>query len=345
MLLWCCFCIACVPFAFLLFFIHIIVFAVSSIEIQIKTKTIFARRWCCTMTPGRGPRRLLASASLTAMVLLLAMNSQFAEGSEGTFTAVNLQVLPGTAHDSVGFVDIDTAPNVTDLVFSWRLLCNTDQATCMTEQAPSTVQLRLFKVPSGNEDQELELVADSGQRSVDGDTFQFEPTMAATATSMRLNPNSRYQWNVYFDTTPAAAAEFHTTLDPADWDAAQWIGGGTLLRGKAGPFPSRVQEATMYATALGCFSATLNGQPTTTSVLDPGFSTIPPHRLLYRALNVTSAFNSTPGAVNTLDVSLGMYVRGRGIRLCDVRPLRHFVFSYFAHRLLCVAFVGASMGT
>ena len=63
-----------------------------------------------------------------------------------------------------------------------------------------------------------------------------------------------------------------------------------------------VVGATAYASGLGCFALTLNGQQVADSMMDPGWSTLPPMRLLYRAYNVSHLL--VPGE-NSAGVRLG----------------------------------------
>ena len=90
---------------------------------------------------------------------------------------------------------------------------------------------------------------------------------------------------------------------PADWNGAEWIGGFTQARAsfalRAG---ATVVGATAYASGLGCFALTLNGQQVADSMMDPGWSTLPPMRLLYRAYNVSHLL--VPGE-NSAGVRLG----------------------------------------
>ena len=67
--------------------------------------------------------------------------------------------------------------------------------------------------------------------------------------------------------------------------------------------PQTIQRtsATLYASAVGCFQASLNGVPVSDSVLDPGFSTDYTKRILYRAFDVLKSLREK----NALGVRLG----------------------------------------
>ena len=61
-----------------------------------------------------------------------------------------------------------------------------------------------------------------------------------------------------------AAAAFQTALpaESAMWPGAEWISGGTQLRGAfRSPAGKRLARATAYASGIGVFAMTLNGGP------------------------------------------------------------------------------------
>ena len=61
----------------------------------------------------------------------------------------------------------------------------------------------------------------------------------------------------------------------------------------------KVSSATAYASGIGCFDLLINDRlADPSSRLDPGFSTIPTMRVLYRAINLTAEL--TPGSSNGL---------------------------------------------
>jgi hypothetical protein len=96
----------------------------------------------------------------------------------------------------------------------------------------------------------------------------------------------------------AVRGHFHTALfAPTEW-TAEWISGGTMLR--SSPFAVRnstMVSASLLASGIGCFSLTINGLNVDTayptSRMDPGFSTAPRARLLYRAYDVLPLLNGS----------------------------------------------------
>jgi alpha-L-rhamnosidase len=113
------------------------------------------------------------------------------------------------------------------------------------------------------------------------------------------------------------SATFHTALGSGtagvnkDWAGAAWIGGFTELRSPIFTLPANlaVSLATAYVSGVGCFDFLVNNQlADPTSRLDPGFSTIPTMRILYRAINITSqlANGVANGGGNTVGFRLGM---------------------------------------
>ena len=104
----------------------------------------------------------------------------------------------------------------------------------------------------------------------------------------------------------AGSGQFQTALPPGPggWGAAQWIGNFTQARaGFELRADSKVVQATAYGSGLGCFQLTINGSPAADSLMDPGWSTLPPMRLLYRAYDVTAML--VPGS-NALGIRLGL---------------------------------------
>ena len=263
------------------------------------------------------------------------------------FGLSGLHVSPGTEsqqRQQANFVDIDAAPTLAGLRFSWDLVCSPSSSPatdggnsdrCKTARAPDTFRVQLYHMSAtaaatiGTSRSTYwassSLVADSGKQPYTAHGFTFSALTSSNVSEVALAKDSSYRWVVVLDgdvdgggMAATASATFRTTLAASDWEAAEWIGGGTLLRGSfsvgnhrdvlgaLSSSASVVTQATLYATSLGCFSARLNGQPASDSVLDPGFSTVPPFRLLYRAMDVTSLVNGSQGAENTLDVFVGM---------------------------------------
>jgi hypothetical protein len=246
------------------------------------------------------------------VMLLLLMPLAVSAVPSPLFIATSLHVLPGTETGSPQFVDVSAAPTADELNFSWELACASPEhlGDCQRAQSPSTARVQLFQLtPDGLRGPVAD--ADSGaQPYVAGTPFRAFGGRDGRGGDYTLASDTMYEWVLSLDGADAATARFQTALHDVDWAPAQWIGGGTLLRGT---FPQAlvatpVDRASLFATSLGCFSASLNGQPVSNSTLDPGFSTVYPVRLLYRAMDVTALINQTAGATNTLDVQLGMYV-------------------------------------
>jgi len=117
-----------------------------------------------------------------------------------------------------------------------------------------------------------------------------------------------------------------------------WIFGGTQLRGE---FPLELSEgvqvasAIAYVSGVGCFSFSVNGQRLAGggegepggSFLDPGFSTVPTYRLLYRAFDVTTLLRK------------GSNVVGARLGQCKFGYLRTFCEGADAWKPACRAFV------
>ena len=113
-----------------------------------------------------------------------------------------------------------------------------------------------------------------------------------------LSPDTTYSVAVS-NGEETAEATFRTSLTAGSvgnaWRGAEWISGGTQLRGAFNA--SSVKHATAYASGVGLFQMTLNGAAVSDSFLDPGFSTVPSWRMLYRAYNVTSLIQDGANAV------------------------------------------------
>ena len=148
-----------------------------------------------------------------------------------------------------------------------------------------------------------------------------------------LLPDRAYTLTVHHAGGRSASCRIHAALAPAAvWAGADWIGGGTQLRSTfaARAAPTR---ATLYASGLGCFSLTLNGESVTgasthkvdSSMMDPGWSTIPNMRLLYTAYRV--------------DVKAGANVLGVRLGFCHYGYIdQAFCVSGHAERDACRAF-------
>eukprot|EP01051_Picozoa_sp_SAG22_P004325 SAG22_NODE_229_length_14598_cov_13.257052_6_plen_980_part_00 len=129
-----------------------------------------------------------------------------------------------------------------------------------------------------------------------------------TLRSPALAPDTAYSVVVSLEAGQRASAAFQTAM-PAEsrlWPGAEWISGGTQLRGTFSvPLGKTVKRATAYASGIGVFQMTMNGKNVSDSFLDPGFSTVPSWRMLYRAFDVTALMAKGAGAPNAVGVRLG----------------------------------------
>eukprot|EP00750_Incisomonas_marina_P009219 INCI15853.1.p1 GENE.INCI15853.1~~INCI15853.1.p1 ORF type:complete len:956 (+),score=122.30 INCI15853.1:192-3059(+) len=246
------------------------------------------------------------------------------------FNADGLRVSPGTAFSAEGIAFVDSeavGSDLSKLKFSWNLVCDEEslpqaKQQCQEQQAPQSFRVVVREAWSEPGGSSVE-VASSGVQRHSSAAFRFNHSLSTLLQSDRL-----YSWDLFFPSVDTvgrdvfvnvATSTFRTTLSPEDWNNAEWIGGGTLLRGTFAKPLAPVASAALYATSLGCFSARIDGIDVSDSVLDPGFSTVPPYRLLYRAIDVTSLLNASFTSTRTdveVDVSLGMckygYLNGQG---------------------------------
>jgi hypothetical protein len=107
--------------------------------------------------------------------------------------------------------------------------------------------------------------------------------------------------------TATARVRLHTALRTTDWAlaGAEWIGGGTALRGRFALPATRgaITTATAYVSGVGCVELTVNGvKPDNTSFMNPGWANLPTVRNLYSAHDVTSVLVG----VNVIGLRLGM---------------------------------------
>ena len=191
------------------------------------------------------------------------------------------------------------------LRFAWRVGCGCDDdraPLCCRGARAGAYQLKVLA--AGGD--EKAVLFDSGRVASAATAHSVDAGLAP------LKPDARYRWSVTLfseeDGTDASGATAHGSFQTAlrsalDWKDAAWIAGFTQARA---PFTVRedsaIASATAYASGLGCFELTLNGKPVADSMMDPGWSTIPPMRLLYRAYNVTSLLAS---GANAAGVRLG----------------------------------------
>lgn len=86
------------------------------------------------------------------------------------------------------------------------------------------------------------------------------------------------------------------------WRKAEWIGGETQLRRSFNYSGSDGATTTLFASSLGCHELFLNGWRLGLAVLEPGFSTLYPVRVLYVAHNVSGLVKA---GENVIGVRLG----------------------------------------
>lgn len=180
------------------------------------------------------------------------------------------------------------------LHISWQLQCLASTLACRRLQqqayrvAIHTVHTRQMVHDTGKQEgrvpvAELELPM---QKFRTGDSYQL---------SVQVWTNS---------STPSSTTTvlFRTAvLSPSNEWLGQWIGGFTQLQGQfqLDQPANAVEQATAFASGVGCFSLTVNTKPVSSSVLDPGFNYVPSVRMLYRSYNVTTLIadgNNTVGA-------------------------------------------------
>lgn len=238
-----------------------------------------------------------------ASLKLVLWFSSFFFTSGCQLAAVNLSVTPGTRFDQTNFVDISKALHFSSLTFHWDLSCDCEHS-CETGPNINTPKVILKKFNYVGSHYTIFNNEDVFSVHSTGNEYKLRDY---ALTHIQLESSSRYIWQVCFPTLGCSAVEtFKTTVEQGDWNDAAWIGGGTLLQGRIGPYNKQIVESSVYATGIGCFSITLNSKLASSSVLDPGFSTIPPFRLLYRAIEVTDLLNTGIAANNTIVVKMGM---------------------------------------
>ena len=188
--------------------------------------------------------------------------------------------------------------------FSWELDCGStkdapdtdDAAACPSGTEQTSHQLQIFSARTKS------LVVDTGV--IDSPV----PSVALRQGLRFLKASTKYTFELRVWTShdiraahATARGQFHTALfSPAEW-SAEWISGGTMLR--SAPFSARntsMVSASLLASGVGCFSLTINGVNVDTayptSRMDPGFSTAPRARLLYRAYDVLPLLDGSDGS-------------------------------------------------
>jgi hypothetical protein len=174
--------------------------------------------------------------------------------------------------------------------FSWDLTCGASLLACRG-RAQSSYRIVVQK------DHDSKVVCDTG-RKYDLGNFQqpVSPhTKLLSDTSYRVTLSV---WAEGQDVPATLTEQLHTALFEQDDWAAKWIGGSTQMRASfTVKSTSAITSASAFYSGLGCASLSLNGEKSTDSALDPGFSTVPTMKILYRAVNVTSMIKSGANAV------------------------------------------------
>jgi len=193
--------------------------------------------------------------------------------------------------------------------FSWELDCRSREArddaasaaACARGTEQASHRLQIFSARTNT------LVVDSGV--IDSPV----PSVALRQGLNDLKASTKYTFELSVWTSEdksqgshvraahaTARGQFHTALFSAEW-SAEWISGGTMLR--SSPFLARnntMVSASLLASGVGCFSLTINGLNVDTayptSRMDPGFSTAPRARLLYRAYDVLPLLDGSDGS-------------------------------------------------
>jgi hypothetical protein len=86
-----------------------------------------------------------------------------------------------------------------------------------------------------------------------------------------------------------------------EWADVPWVGGFNQLRTEFEPPTS--SPVSLLVTSLGCNEVFVNGEKVGSGLFEPGFSTVPTHRLLYNEHDVTSLL--VDGPTNVIGVRLG----------------------------------------
>jgi alpha-L-rhamnosidase len=97
---------------------------------------------------------------------------------------------------------------------------------------------------------------------------------------------------------------------PTDvWDGVDWIGGFNRLRAEFElPRVPNEGKLELLVTSLGCHEVTVNGQKVGDGLFEPGFSTVPSHRLLYNTHTISGLLppgDVAASAVVVVGVQLG----------------------------------------
>ena len=242
---------------------------------------------CCSAALAHGAGDAAAAATLTAHTLAL-------KAAAG------------------GFVDL--APNA-GLQFRWGLACGPAAAPCRGVRQRA-YRLAITRAPASQRAAAGEVLWSSGVVEA-GSPFAFadvaphllppDSRFVATVTVWGSGPSGAANANAGAGAGSTATAEFRTALRDADqagsWEG-DWISGGTQLRGSFElPHGKAVATAHAYASGVGCFDMSINAKNVTDSYLNPGFSTVPSWRLLYRAFDVAPLLTS--GGLQVAGVRLG----------------------------------------
>ncbi len=230
-------------------------------------------------TPS-SPRRF-APAGLAIVILFAACLTPTAWAFSVEHMTVNGRTNPlGIAND--------------DISFSWAIAAETRDVT------QSAYQIRVGVKEGGGD------VWDSG-RVVSN--RQVDITLPA---AVRLMPATRYYWQVKIWNGDGTASNWSSSswfetglLSAADWSGAKWIASpvaatnGVALRPllrRVIQVTKKVQHARVYASALGLYQLSINGQKVGDQYLAPGWTDYP-KRIQHQTYDVTKLVKRGPNAI------------------------------------------------
>jgi alpha-L-rhamnosidase len=173
--------------------------------------------------------------------------------------------------------------------FSWDLSCEASLLDCRG------IAQQGYRITVRSQFDNI-IVGDTGRRQDVSNNLQLVPrTQLQSDTSYFVAVSI---WADGQDSPSTSIGQFHTALFEQDDWTAKWIGGATQMRASFEvSSASAITSASAFFSGLGCASLRLNGERATDSALDPGMSTIPTVRMLYRAVNVTALIKPGQNAV------------------------------------------------
>ena len=172
--------------------------------------------------------------------------------------------------------------------FSWKLRCSSpeDPLSCRGLRQAS-YQVRVLEL------EQRKLVYDSKRVSASTPVHEVAGRRIKKLRSdreylLRVSVWSTNSTSTTGEQVPITAAlAFQTALLEQDDFQGEWIGGFTELRSSFAATGKAISRATAYASGVGCFSMSINGQPTSnTTFMSPGWSFVPTVRVLYEAVDV-----------------------------------------------------------